>query len=78
MLRYAHQMPPCYEQSFLEGMRRGGLVLPKDWQKTITLYNMSSLLDLLVRSSMSSRPIMVQDIEALISHGMKIFGNARK
>lgn len=68
MLRYAHQMPKGYEDSFLEGVKKGGLILPENWQITITLLNISSLLDSLARHPISDRPLLRHDICELLSH----------
>lgn len=68
MLRYAHQMPKVYEESFLEGLKKGGLELPKDWRITIALLNISSLLDSLARHPIHERPVLQKDICELIGH----------
>lgn len=70
MLRYAHQMPKSYEQSFLEGLEKGGLELPENWRITIALLNIASLLDLLARHS--ERPILRHDACQLIEHMVEI------
>lgn len=71
MLRYAHQMPDAYEESFIKGLEKGGLELPKNWRTTIALLNISSLLDSLVRHPIHERPILHQDICELIEHMLK-------
>jgi len=65
MLRYAHQLPVSYAQSFLKGIEDAGIVLPENWQVTVHLLNLLSLLDCLVRSSLE-RPKQCADIKALI------------
>ena len=45
MLRYAHHMPKCYEDGFLEGLMSGGYHLPDHWQAKIAMLNLLSLLD---------------------------------
>lgn len=68
MLRYAHKMPASYEDSFLEGLEKGGYDLPQNWRITIALMNISSLLDSLARHPIHERPILRQDICELIKH----------
>lgn len=67
----AHQMPGCYENSFLEGLKKGGLELPKNWRVTIALLNISSLLDSMNRYPIHKHPILHQDICQLIGHMVK-------
>lgn len=66
MLRYAHQMHPHYESSFLNGLHKGGVHLPKDWKRRIALLNISSLLDCLGRSNPTQHPHRCSDITQLI------------
>lgn len=68
MLRYTHQMPANYEKSFLDGIKCGGLTLPSNWQISINLLNLLSLLQCLVESSPQGRPMQLQDIQELIDH----------
>lgn len=68
MLRYAHQMPNDYQDSFLKGLRGSGYELPSSWQVTVNLLNIVSLLDCLVRSASENRPNQIKDIQELISH----------
>ena len=35
MLRYSHEMPDIYEESFLKGLGQGGYKLPQNWRKQI-------------------------------------------
>lgn len=67
MLRYAHKLPKSYEKSFLKGMRDAGIKLPDNWQVTIKLLNLLSLLDCLVHSS-PQRPRQGADIKDLIEY----------
>lgn len=68
MLRYAHHMPPLFEDSFLQGLKQGGVPLPENWRITIQLLNLSSLLDCLVRCSPKKSPSQCADIYDLINH----------
>ncbi|MBP9878114.1 MAG: aminoglycoside phosphotransferase family protein [Alphaproteobacteria bacterium] len=68
MLRYAHHMPHCYQESFIKGIQEAGLELPENWQKTVALLNLSSLLDILSRHSIQEHPKQSQDISQLIKH----------
>lgn len=68
MLRYAHHMPHCYQESFIKGIQEAGLELPENWRHTIALLNISSLLDILSRHSIQERPNQCQDITQLIKH----------
>lgn len=68
MLRYAHQMPAVFEDSFIQGLFSEGFVLPPHWKETIHLLNLISLLDCLARSSIHQCPNQCADIRELISH----------
>lgn len=68
MLRYAHEMPLEYEKGFLEGLRKGGIMLPSNWRTSIYMLNILSLLDCLVRSDPKQRPNQCADILSLITH----------
>ena len=73
MLRYAHQMPGEYQDSFLKGLRGIGYELPSSWQITVNLLNIVSLLDCLVRSDSENRPNQIKDIQELIAHILNAF-----
>ena len=75
MLRYSHNMPSEYRDSFLEGLLSTGYKLPSSWQITINLLNILSLLDCLRRSDLDNSPNQTSDIKELISH---ILFNLRK
>jgi len=68
MLRYAHKMPPAFEEAFLLGISKAGLSLPNHWRSTIHLLNLSALLDLIVRHPLDKRLKMRQDILDLIEY----------
>jgi aminoglycoside phosphotransferase (APT) family kinase protein len=68
MLRYAHQIPNNYQESFLKGLRGSGYELPSSWQITVNLLNIVSLLDCLVRSDSKNRPNQIKDIQELINN----------
>jgi len=67
MLRYAHHMPPFFEDSFLQGLKQGGVTLPENWRTRIYLLNLLSLLDCLIRCSPKECPHQCADICELIS-----------
>ncbi|MFO1257544.1 MAG: aminoglycoside phosphotransferase family protein [Gammaproteobacteria bacterium] len=66
ILRYAHKMPPEFENSFLDALQKNGLILPAYWRTTIDLLNLSSLVDLLKRSDLQNHPNRITDIRELI------------
>jgi len=63
MLRYAHHMPRTFQESFLRGLN---IVLPKRWEITLHLLNLTSLLDCLKRSDPKNSPSQLSDIRGLI------------
>jgi aminoglycoside phosphotransferase (APT) family kinase protein len=73
MLRYAHHMPPHYESSFLNGLKKNGVHLPDDWKQRTALLNISALLDCLVRSNSTQHPNRCVDICNLVHHFYKQF-----
>lgn len=68
MLRYAHKMPPEFQNSFVDALQKNGIKLPAHWPITIHLLNLSSLLDLLKRSDPKDHPHRCADISELINH----------
>lgn len=68
MLRYAHQMPAIFEESFLQGLREAGIVLPSTWRQTTHLLNLVALLDCLVRSNPTTHSKQCRDICELINN----------
>ncbi len=64
MLRYAHQVSPLFEKSFLQGLN---ISLPEHWRIIIYMLNLVSLLDCLVRADPKNRPNQYTDICDLIS-----------
>ncbi len=68
MLRYAHKMPPEFQNSFLKGLAVGGVTLPENWYISIHLLNLLSLLDCLKRSEPENHPNRFTDIFELITH----------
>lgn len=68
MLRYAHHMPPIFEEAFLQGLKQGGVTLPENWRISIQLLNLSALLDCLVRSTPKESPNRCADIRELIGY----------
>lgn len=61
-------MPPEFKESFLKGLKEGGIILPENWVTTVHLLNLLSLLDCLVRSDPKKRPNQLADIKELIDH----------
>lgn len=68
MLRYAHKMPPEFQNYFLKGLEKSGIKLPDTWRASVHLLNLSSLLDCLKRSDQQIHPNRCDDIQDLISH----------
>ena len=68
MLRYAHHMPKCYEDEFLNGLLSAGYHLPDNWRAKQAMLSLLSLLDCLQRSDLKNRPNQVSDIQELIEH----------
>jgi GNAT superfamily N-acetyltransferase len=68
MLRYAHKMPPEFQNAFLKGLGSGGVILPENWRNTINLLNLLSLLDILQRSDPKNSPNQCTGIRELIDH----------
>ena len=66
MLRYANQLPPEFESSFV-GSLQNKLKLPKPWKITSNLLNLCSLIDCLARSDSKKRPNQCKDIKLLIT-----------
>lgn len=75
MLRYAHKMPPIFQSSFLTALEENDRKLPRNWQITVNLLNLTALLDLLKRTDLEKQPNRCADICDLISYiqsGLKI------
>lgn len=66
MLRYAHKMPPEFQDAFLHGLTSGGISLPENWHITIQLLNLLALLDCLKRSDPKNKPNQCADILELV------------
>lgn len=71
MLRYAHKMPVEFKSSFLKGITDSGFIMPYQWNTTINLLNLTSLLDCLSRCSVEEKPNQSKDICELIDHILK-------
>jgi len=78
MLRYAHKMPPEFQNSFIDALQRNGIKLPPDWGTTAYLLNLSSLLDLLKRSDPKDNPHRCGDIREIINHILSKLNNIQK
>lgn len=68
MLRYAHKMPFAFKDEFLNGLSSCNTILPKNWNITVNLLNLLSLLDCLKRTDLKKCPNRCADIFALIDH----------
>jgi Ser/Thr protein kinase RdoA (MazF antagonist) len=66
MLRYAHKMPPEFENGFLAGLTASGATLPTS--RSVYMLNIVSLLDCLARADISKQPNTCADIRELINH----------
>lgn len=78
MLRYAHKMPPAFQNSLIDALKKNGIKLPADWRTTTHLLNLSSLLDLLKRSDPQNHPHRCADIRELIDHILSELNNMPK
>ena len=76
MLRYAHHMPPIFEEAFLQGLKQGGVTLPENWRISVQLLNVSALLDCLIRCTPKESPHRCADIRELIDHILLEFGKS--
>ena len=76
MLRYAHRMPPQFQNAFIAGLEQEGLSLPKNWQIKVSLLNITSLLDCLTRSNPQVQPNQCADIHQLIIHFVSALGTS--
>ncbi len=74
MLRYAHHMPPQFQNAFIAGLEQKGLSLPKNWQIKVSFFNILSLLDCLKRTTSQTQPHQSADIHNLICHYVAALG----
>lgn len=70
MLRYAHQMPIDYKQSFIQGLKHGNYLLPDNWEISAHILNLLSLLDCLTHITIE-RPNQQKDICELLAYIIK-------
>lgn len=69
MLRYASQLPPFYQQSFLQGIKDSApLLIQQDWKLRTRLADMLSLLSLLDSEESEKRPAMISDVKRLLKN----------
>ncbi|MFN7039383.1 MAG: phosphotransferase family protein [Alphaproteobacteria bacterium] len=68
MVRYAHKLPSTFTESFMLGLKEGGLILEDNWQTAVNLINLISLLELLTRSSLNQHPNRCKDLKELIEY----------
>ena len=67
-LRFAHTLPSCHQEGFIEGFAQQGGQLPEDWPLACKLYDALFLLDLLCTNSTTQRPTMMKEATALLAH----------
>ncbi len=72
-LRYAHKLPACYEQGFIEGIEADGFKLSLNWKTQVKLMDLLFLLQLLHDNPIKSRPNLGHDVLALIAHTIKTY-----
>lgn len=69
MLRYAHKLPPFFQNSFIQGIKDSNpSLLDQNWEVRAKLVDILCLLSLCASSSFQKRPIMFEDIKALFIH----------
>ena len=68
MLRYSFKTPKNFKTSFINGLTDNNILLPSDWNKSIKLLNLISLIDLLIRTNAKNHPKMYADIVLLINN----------
>ncbi len=68
MMRYAHQMPPAFQDSFLARLKNSGIILLSKWRLSVHLLNLISLLDCLTRTEIPTHPCQIADIQELINY----------
>lgn len=71
MLRYSHNLPQAYEESFIRGIEASGHQLPREWKKAVKLMDLMSLLSLAEKNSDELRPAMFGDIMNLVHQTVK-------
>ena len=72
-LRYAHKLPACYEQGFIDGVEADGFKLSLNWKTQVKLMDLLFLLQLLHDNPIKSRPKLNHDVLALITHTIKTY-----
>ena len=72
-LRYAHKLPPCYEDGFVNGIQSEGFLLSKNWKLQAKLMDMLCLLQLLHYNPLESRPNLNRDVVALIEYTVSAY-----
>ena len=68
MLRYSFKTPKNFKASFINGLTDNNILLPSDWNKSIKLLNLISLIDLLIRTNAKNQPKRYDDIVLLINN----------
>lgn len=68
MLRYAHKLPPCYENRFIAGIKAFSTPLPKEWKIQAKLMDLICLLQLAYYNPLSERPNTNRDVVELIAY----------
>lgn len=68
MVRYSHKLQPNYEESFIAGIRAGGLKLAPTWKRFAKIMDLLCLLQLVQSNPKSRRPLLNSDVTGLISY----------
>lgn len=68
MLRYSHKLSPCFETSFIKGIRAGGMELLPSWKKIAKMMDILCLLQIIHSNPQRRRPIINRDAIELIEH----------
>lgn len=71
MLRYAHKLPACYENSFISGLTSASGPLPAQWKKQAKLMDLLCLLQLTHYNPLQERPKLNRDVVSLIANTVK-------
>lgn len=68
MLRYAYRMPAVYQESFLNGLKDAGVVLPDQWEAITHMLSLVSLVEAVARGNPEESPNQYKDMYLLIDY----------
>ncbi|MEN8237199.1 MAG: phosphotransferase, partial [Pseudomonadota bacterium] len=75
MLRYAHRLPKCFQDSFVRGIQEGNpQLLSSDWEVRAKLIDLVCLLSLCAANPPDKRPQMYGDIKNLLQRTCEFLG----